>query len=104
MKTVFLLLKEQFLQILSICGQREVNALNSGAQIWWGSVKPNSFIIYIFNCNYWLNEFTQLYLQKYHDMVVNKHSDQDDAQKIPRSDSLIGMKKTETFTQEICKM
>ena len=30
-------------------------------------------------------------------MVVNEHGDQDDAQKIPHSDSLIGMKKTETF-------
>ena len=32
------------------------------------------------------------------------NGDQDDAQNIQPSDSLIGMKKTETFTQEICKM
>ena len=37
-------------------------------------------------------------------MVVNEHGDQDDAQNIQPSDSLIGMKNTETFTQRICKM
>ena len=32
------------------------------------------------------------------------NGDQDDAQNIQPSDSLIGMKKTEAFTQEICKI
>ena len=60
---------------------------SGGAQIGCMSGKPYSFI--------------RIYLK--YDMVVNEHGGQDDAQNIQPSDSLIGMKKTETFTQEICK-